>query len=144
MKTKLILTLLFTTHFATAQSAFDWADFGLTNKLWSASGRTFLGTNYVDVRRYRDIGLEFYGAGANTNTNTITLTIQAGTWHTNFQTTPLITWTFTVPGTNEFRTHTNLTLPSHGYLRLYADTNAIGSDVTNCALHAILKGYIRN
>ena len=53
MKTKLILTLLFTTLFATAQSAFDWADFGLTNKLWSASGASLIPRRWASIAKPR-------------------------------------------------------------------------------------------
>lgn len=117
-------------------------NFFIAPTITGSAAATYSGTNIINVERYANVGWEFTFAGSAANTNTITITFIRTADGTNYETSPLYTWTVTAQGTNIVRALTNLPAAPALYWKPYQITNSMATDVTNATLYGLKRSAL--
>lgn len=150
MKTKHIIpiiTLLICAPVAQAQIYNTYTNLSATNYYAASATYTYAGSNYLDVSRNTQVGLQFEGYGSAQSSNTtLTFNFRLSRDHTNWWHAPFaLIWY--AAGTNKAVHGTNVDVGAFGYLQLYSVTSTVTNAVTNAAanpLSSIIKGYRRD
>ncbi len=144
-KTLLTLALFAAVLTAPGQSFATSTNLWFTNTIQSSVTLTYLGTNCLDVTRYKTFSVTATGSGTNISTNTLTFTFKSGLTTTNFETLPSYTLSGTVYGTNPFCITSNFLCPDGvGYVKAYTIVSSVTNTITNAWTYGVLKIYPRN
>lgn len=143
----ILLTLCICAPFAQAQMYGTYTNLSATNFFAASATYTYSGSNYLDMTRNTQLGLQFEGYGsAHSSNTTLTFTFMQSRDHTNWFLSPYaLTWT--AQGTNLSVAGTNVDVGAFGYVKAYQVTSTVTNAVTNSAsapLSAIVKGYRRD
>jgi len=115
-----------------------------TNAIAPSATLTYLGTNYVDVTRYKTVSIAARWSGSNTNTNTATFLFLAGATATNWETLPRFALVATSYGTNTSEAATNIAVLDVGFIKPFQIVNACTNDLTNAVQWLQTKDFTRN
>lgn len=143
-KNLLLLIVLTTPVLASAQSYVLSTNLTLTNTVAASATLTYLGTNTLDLTRYRTFAISATGAGTNISTNTLTFTFLASPTGTNWESAPRYTLSGTIYGTNPFTLLTNLSCDGIGYVKPFQIVSSVTNEITNVWTYGGLKVYPRN
>lgn len=144
MKTILAFLILCTGLTASAQFYQLKTNLTQTNVIAASATLTYAGTNYLDVTRWRSIGIVHGFDGSNTNTNTVTYSYRVGATSTNWETLPVLTLAVTSYGTNHSEFTTNIPVMGFGFIKPYQIVNACTNSLTNAFQWGQLKEFPRN
>lgn len=148
MKMKLItLFAIFCAPFAQAQMYGTYTNLSATNFFAASATYEYSGTNYIDMSRNTQLGLQFEGYGSAMSSNTtLTFTFKLSRDHTNWFVAPFALVWYAI-GTNLAVHGTNVDVGAFGYVKAWQVTSTVTNSVTNSAaspLSAIIKGYRRD
>lgn len=141
----LSLILLIASLSAFGQSFTLSTNLWFTNTIVGTNTQTYVGTNYLDVTRYKTFSIVATGNGTNLSTNTLVFNFKASPTGTNWEQLPSMALSGTVNGTNPFVLYTNLTLGDGiGYLKPYQIVSSITNTITNAWIYGAFKMFPRN
>lgn len=115
-----------------------------TNTIAASATLTSAVTNYLDVTRYRTIGIVAIWSGSNTNTNSVTWTFQGSPNGSNWTTYPRWALVATNYGTNRVTASTNISVLDAGYIRPWQIINDCTNSLTNVVVYGEIKDFPRN